>query len=262
VTSLPEGFNPTVGGYLDLSSVTSLPDGFNPTVGGDLHLSSVTSLPDGFNPTVGGYLHLSSVTSLPDGFNPTVGGDLHLSSVTSLPDGFNPTVGGNLYLYSVTSLPDGWKKSDYERKRIPIMYWQGGRYMQADGVMGEVVSRRKNVWKLKKLGSDNIFYCVSDASGRFAHGDTVKAAKADLIYKLTEDANKEEFAGLKLTDVLPFEKCIQLYRVTTGACSFGVRNFIESHGIEDRSYTVSEILEKTNGQYGSESLSTFFGVTK
>jgi hypothetical protein len=37
VTSIPEGFNPTVGGYLDLRSVTSIPEGFNPTVGGDLY---------------------------------------------------------------------------------------------------------------------------------------------------------------------------------------------------------------------------------
>lgn len=29
-------------------------------IGGDLDLSSVTSLPDGFNPTVGGYIYLRS----------------------------------------------------------------------------------------------------------------------------------------------------------------------------------------------------------
>ena len=69
-----------IGGYLYLRSVTSLPEGFNPTVGGSLHLRSVTSLPEGFNPTVGGYLDLSSVTSLPEGFNPTVGGSLYLRS--------------------------------------------------------------------------------------------------------------------------------------------------------------------------------------
>jgi hypothetical protein len=60
--------------------VTSIPEGFNPTVGGDLYLRSVTSIPEGFNPTVGGYLYLGSVTSIPEGFNPTVGGGLYLSS--------------------------------------------------------------------------------------------------------------------------------------------------------------------------------------
>ena len=47
-------------GDLYLGSVTSIPEGFNPTVGDDLDLRSVTSIPDGFNPTVGGYLYLRS----------------------------------------------------------------------------------------------------------------------------------------------------------------------------------------------------------
>ena len=108
LTSIPEGFNPTVGGYLDLSSLTSIPEGFNPTVGGSLDLRSLTSIPEGFNPTVGGYLDLSSLTSIPEGFNPTVGGDLYLRSLTSIPEGFNPTVGGDLDLRSLTSIPQGF----------------------------------------------------------------------------------------------------------------------------------------------------------
>lgn len=38
VEELPEG------GYLDLSSLTSIPEGFNPTVGGSLYLSSLTRM--------------------------------------------------------------------------------------------------------------------------------------------------------------------------------------------------------------------------
>ena len=51
-----------ISGSLDLSSLTSIPDGFNPTVGGSLYLSSLTSIPAGFNPTVGGSLYLRSTT--------------------------------------------------------------------------------------------------------------------------------------------------------------------------------------------------------
>ena len=71
-------------------------------VGGSLDLRNLTSIPEGFNPTVGDYLDLRSLTSIPEGFNPTVGGNLYLSSLTSIPEGFNPTVGGNLYLGSLT----------------------------------------------------------------------------------------------------------------------------------------------------------------
>jgi hypothetical protein len=47
-----------IGGYLYLQNVTSIPEGFNPTVGDSLDLQSVTSIPEGFNPTVGGNLDL------------------------------------------------------------------------------------------------------------------------------------------------------------------------------------------------------------
>ena len=42
MTSIPEGFNPTVGGSLWLDGLTSIPEGFNPTVGGDLFLRGLT----------------------------------------------------------------------------------------------------------------------------------------------------------------------------------------------------------------------------
>jgi len=108
LTSIPSGFNPTVGGNLCLNSLTSIPDGFNPTVRGDLWLEGLTSIPSGFNPTVRGDLWLEGLTSIPSGFNPTVGEDLRLDSLTSIPDGFNPTVGGGLYLGNLTSIPSGF----------------------------------------------------------------------------------------------------------------------------------------------------------
>ena len=67
-------------GNLNLYPITTLPEGFNPTVGRNLYLYSVTTLPEGFNPTVGGNLNLPSVKTLPEGFNPTVGRDLILKS--------------------------------------------------------------------------------------------------------------------------------------------------------------------------------------
>ena len=111
LTSIPNGFNPTIGGSLRLKRLTSIPSGFNPTVGGDLRLDSLTSIPSGFNPTVGVDLWLEGLKSIPSGFNPTVGGDLYLDSLTSIPSGFNPTVGGNLCLNSLTSIPDSVRQN-------------------------------------------------------------------------------------------------------------------------------------------------------
>ncbi len=254
VTSLPDGFNPTVGGDLYLRSVTSLPDGFNPTVGGDLYLRSVTSLPDGFNPTVGGDLYLRSVTSLPDGFNPTVGGDLYLRSVTSLPDGFNPTVGGDLYLRSVTSLPDGfnptvggdliWKNG---RKHIGAQvppkpkvevsrnfFWENekGKFAIVDGIFCEILNHKRdilkgqevNVYSAKKIGKPDTFFIVG-SNNRYAHGLDLKKAYSDLEFKIISEKLKSQPINADT------ELDIKHYRLITGACDMGCRSFLESNNL-------------------------------
>ena len=50
--------------------------------GGSLGLDGLTSIPEGFNPTVGGSLWLNGLSSIPEGFNPTVGGDLWLNGLS------------------------------------------------------------------------------------------------------------------------------------------------------------------------------------
>jgi hypothetical protein len=266
LTSIPEGFNPTVGGSLDLRSLTSIPEGFNPTVGGNLYLPSLTSIPEGFNPTVGGYLNLYSLTSIPEGFNPTVGGNLYLYSLTSIPEGFNPTVGGNLYLYSLTSIPEGFNptvggnlnlrsgmKCDYTPLGNKIISWQNGKYIKVDGIFCEVISHKGNVWKCKSLNKDNVFYVISDGNGVYSHGASIKEAREDLIYKLSDNIDKSKYEGITLDTKFTFKEAIECYRVLTGACSFGTRHFVESNNISKRKkYTVKSILELTKGQYGYE----------
>ena len=208
VKELPEGFNPKVGGNLWLRSVVELPGGFNPTVGGSLFLNSVIKLPKGFNPTVGGNLDLYSVKKLPKVFNPKVGGYLYLYSVKKLPKVFNPTVGGNLNLNSVVELSKGFNPTlggylylksgcSDKKKELPEGYlfsWENGKYIKADGIFTEVISKKRSVYKVKKLGSEKEFYLVTDGV-RYAHGDTIKEAKADLIYKLS-NRDKSKYEGL------------------------------------------------------------------
>ena len=215
---------------------------------GSLYLNSVTSIPNDFNPTVGGYLDLCSVTSIPNGFNPTVGGSLDLNSVTSIPNDFNPIVGGSIY--------SNFEILKRELKQLDLS-WQSGKYIKVDGLFTEVVNDKGNIKIVKKINADKEFYLVTDGSGRFAHGKTIKAAKEDLIYKI-KDQNKDRFKDLKLTDVLTFEEAVECYRVITGACLFGVKDFVNCK-LKDRKdiYTIKEILELTNGEYGSESFKEF-----
>jgi hypothetical protein len=269
VTELPAGFNPTVGGGLDLRSVTELPAGFNPTVGGNLELDSVTELPTGFNLTVGGWLNLRSVTELPAGFNPTVGGSLYLNTVT-VPAGFNPTVGGNLELPSVTELPAGfnptvgsglyikgrWREC-HTLNPNKILSWQNGKYIKADGIFTEVIHRRGNVYKVKRMNDTKEWYLVTN--GEFnAHGDTIKSAQSDLNFKMMAEKLKSE-------PIAPdTELTVMYYRTLTGACDVGCREWMQSNQIpytieagktvEINPMTAKEllpILEKTK-PYGFE----------
>jgi hypothetical protein len=257
LTEIPEGFNPIVGGSLILKSLTEIPNGFNPTVGWNLWLNSLTNIPEGFNPTVGRSLRLNSLKQIPKGFNPTVGGNLFLESVTEIPERFNPTVGENLYLQSLTEIPEGFNRSDYENKRISLLQWD--KYILCDDRFSEVISKKGNVWKLKDICKDKIYYLVTDGNGKYAHGDTIKQAKDDLIYKIS-NRDVSQYHNIDLNKKYSFVECITMYRSITGSCSTGVKNFIETNGIKKQSYSVNDIIGITKNNYGNESFNKFFKV--
>ena len=287
ITSLPD--NLTVGGSLDLSGtgITSLPD--NLTVGGslDLRCTGITSLPD--NLTVGGWLDLSGtgITSLPD--NLTVGGKLDLrgTGITSLPD--NLTVGGWLDLYAcadITSLPDnltvgGWldlsgtgitdtskvkgtlsaearRKIAAKQNMCLIWEWNGRTYIKVDGIFSVVDSHHGNVWRVHQLGCKEQTFIVTDGEHHYAHGDTIDEARKDLVYKIC-DRDKSEYENLTLDSELTYSEAIECYRVITGACSAGTRNFCENILSDKREkYTVNEIIQLTKGRFGNEAFENFF----
>jgi hypothetical protein len=51
---------------------------------------------------------------------------------------------------------------------------------------------------------------------------------------------------------------VELYRVITGACAAGTRSFVESMQIEQKDYSIKEVIKMTEGQYGNQSLVKFF----
>ena len=259
IQSLPDGL--TVGGSIYLegcTSIQSLPDGL--TVGGSLDLkgcTSIQSLPDGL--TVGGSLDLrgcTSIQSLPDGL--TVGGYLYLggcTSIQSLPDGL--TVGGYLYLGG-TPITDTSNVNRLFNVDLVNRIWRNSRYIVVDGIFSEKVNHRGNVWEVKKINSTKTFFIVTDGNGKYTHGDTIQEAKKDLIYKIS-NRDKSQYEGLTLDSELTFEEAIECYRVITGACSFGTKDFVENHLTtkKDR-YTIREMIQITDGRYGHDMFKKFF----
>ena len=203
-----------------------------------------------------GYLYLSGtgITSLPEGL--TVGGSLDLSGtgITSLPEGL--TVGGFLDL-SGTGITD---TSKVNRNLPEVLRWEykGREYIKVDGIFSRVISRKGKVWRIAQIGSTKEQYLVTDGEGRYAHGDTIKQAKADLIYKI-KDRNTDKYKGMALDTRLTFAEAIKCYRVITGACEAGTRGFVQSLGdkVKDH-YTIAEMMEVTKGQYGNATFCNFF----
>ena len=136
---------------------------------------------------------------------------------------------------------------------------KNGKYIKADGLLGEIVEQKGNVYHIRFGRFEDIIYLVTDGEGHWSHGRTLETAKADLIYKVN-NKNKDDYNNLSLDSELSFEDAIVCYRVITGACSFGTRDFIENRLGENRKdkYTISEIIELTEGEYGSEVFKEFF----
>jgi hypothetical protein len=219
-----------------------------------LYLNNLTSIPKGFNPTVSGSLELSSLTFIPEGFNPTVGGNFYLNKLTSIPKGFNPTVGGKFYLNKLIYEIKKITRSEIEK----LLIWENGKYKIIDGIFCEVLSTKNNISKVKINNKTAYVYSKNDIS---AHGETLKEAYEDWIFKNTEThqykEKLEEYKKLKLIDIKPIEYWATCYRLVTNACKFGTKNFIEN-SMDKKEYSLQEIIKLTYGQYNSEIFEKFF----
>ena len=136
---------------------------------------------------------------------------------------------------------------------------ENGKYIKADENFGKILEQKGNVYHIDMYGGGEIIYLITNGEGYWAHGDTLEEAKDDLIYKISE-RNKDCYKGLTLDSELSFKDAITCYRVITGACSFGTRDFIEHRLGENKKevYTIKEIIELTKGEYGNTTFKDFF----
>jgi len=204
----------------------------------------------------GGSLDLrgTQISVLPD--NLTVGGSLDLrgTQISVLPD--NLTVGGSLDLEG-TQISDE-SKVNRNIDENSFFEWRNKKYVKADGIFSKVISHKRNVYKIQKIGSTKETYLVTDGNGKFSHGETIKEAKDDLIFKIS-NRDKSDYKGLTLESKMSFEKAIECYRIITGACSFGTKDFVSNRLIsKKKEYTIAEMIEVTKGEYGSSTFQNFF----
>ena len=138
-------------------------------------------------------------------------------------------------------------------------------FVWADNILSRFISQKSDkhgntIYKVQALGKDNIGYVI-ESDGVFSHGATIKEAKESLIYKIS-NRDTSMYKDYTLETVVTFEEAIKMYRVITGACEAGTRNFIEGLSKKKKKYTVAEIISETKGQYGNETFKEFFNDTR
>ena len=160
-----------------------------------------------------------------------------MSNITSIPKGFNPTVGGSLNLN--TGL-----KCETKPFNKPLFEWENGKYIKVDGIFTEVLHKKGNIYKVRNLNSFKEYYLITNGEF-YSHGETLKQAKLDLDFKIIAEKLKNE--PINKDTILS----IQYYRTITGACEFGVQQWMKENNIVEpiTAGALFPILEKTNA-YG------------
>jgi len=231
------------------------------TLNGSLYLGSLTSADKDFlkGTTLNGSLYLGSLTSADKDFlkGTTINGYLNLGSLTSADKDFlkGTTLNGSLNLGSLTSADKDFLNKNIKQLREGYNKKKG--YCFFDGILAKVLSvSEKRTYTIYKTH----FGFIANRKEYSAHGLSVKKAIQDLEFKILSEKIKTN--PIKLTDSMTVEK----YRMITGACYFGIQDFMDKNKIPykivnnlpvaDKPIKVSDlitILEKNNS-YGVDKL--------
>jgi hypothetical protein len=146
---------------------------------------------------------------------------------------------------------------------LPFETWLERGWVVADGIHARLVDAKQmgdaTVYTVRMRSGDDTESYVVRVGDHFAHGETIEQAKNNLRYKLS-DRDTSQFKAWALNDEKTLDDLMDAYRMITGACEFGVRNFIESAGDFPKKMTVAQAIERTRGQYGHEKFAEFFRV--
>ena len=147
-------------------------------------------------------------------------------------------------------IPIGGKADIVDGKKIKAQCWyivENAKWVEvdfSDGIFSRVISTKGGAKKVK-TDDGKILFVVSDDNGNTAHGKTIKQAREDLVYKVVA-----KFEG-KLPKKAAGKEWIGIYRAVTGACSLGVKMFVDEVGADlDKSYTAKEIAKLAKGRFG------------
>ena len=93
---------------------------------------------------------------------------------------------------------------------------------------------------------------VVEKNNIYSHGETVKKAMQDLSFKISQkDFNVDDLV-IRIKKLNKIK--INDYRLLTGACREGVRQFMLNNNLNKDYLTIDKCLELTKGNYGHETI--------
>ncbi len=146
---------------------------------------------------------------------------------------------------------------EFNQKELSYETYLKRGYLKADGIISKVIAHKKfktiEVFEVEQRFEKSF---VVKKGQTFSHGKTIKEAKESLKYKISS-RDTSEFKKWNLKTVATQAKMIEAYRVITGACEFGVRDFCQGKKLPSK-LSVANVIELTNGKYGNEKFQEFF----
>jgi hypothetical protein len=166
--------------------------------------------------------------------------------------GFSGKVGRKSKTATVIKTPEKIERSFKE--------WLKQGYVHADGFTKKLISQKKikdiEVFEVEENFLKHTMSYVVKKGDKFSHGKTIKDAIGDLRYKIS-NRDTSHFRKWKKNDVKPIDDIIEAYRVITGACSLGTKNFCEGKKLP-KALSIAKAIEMTKDQYGSKKFEEFF----
>jgi hypothetical protein len=138
--------------------------------------------------------------------------------------------------------------------------WLRRGYVYADGICKKLKSQKKigeiEVFECEDFLQKNISYVVK-RNNTFSHGETIKKAIEDMRYKVSgRDVSEFESWKDNPDQEVTIDDAIAAYRTITGACEFGVKEFVKSIEVPKK-LTPRLILKITKGHFGNDDFGKF-----
>ena len=177
--------------------------------------------------------------------------DLSGTQITALPD--NLTVGGWLDLR-------GTQITEAEKKKVKKLI-DGTikkHYIYADGVLFHRTGNGHKIGEYTAFsGKIKGKMLVTDGK-LWSHCKKVKEGIEDILFKHAKDRGADQYKGIDIDTPRTVEELKTMYRIITGACREGTESFVNSVRDLKETYSISEALEITKGQYNFEAFRKFF----